>query len=250
LFLGFPIARGWRQTLNIPLGVGSFPRKVFDETGAFTVGEPSRFLVSSPLIQHFAEITYARRDLQTALEMVRICAEELELEDDSPIEQSLWISSIIMYCKPFKRSNARKHFDAKGFIEGALDADGLNRHEYLLNLRDKMLAHDDSLGESKLLTLFLLRQAPKHVHEVGIGGGMKRVVSMGTDIARDLTPHFECVSNLLADYEAQERDRTVQQLIQHGFNDVTLLGHYKDEELDVSQQGVLARYGKRLQGSE
>ena len=106
-------------------GNQTFPRTVFDENGHFTVNESSNFFVSSQLIDRFASITYARRDLDTAVEMIKVCAEDVEAYDDSPIEQSLWIGSVIMYCKPFKTSRARKHFDAKGFIEGALDAAGL-----------------------------------------------------------------------------------------------------------------------------
>ena len=225
-------------------GNQAFPRTVFDDNGHFTINEASNFFVSSQLIERFASITYARRDLDTAVEMIKACAEDAESYDDSPIEQSLWIGSVIMYCKPIKTSRARKRFDAKGFIEGVLDADGLERHEYLINLRDKMIAHDDGLGESKLLGLFLNDRPPTHVHEVGIGGGMKRVVSLGTDIAQDLTPHFENVANLFAEHESTERVRTIQLLLQSNFSDVTLLGIHKEDALDVSQSAVLARFQK------
>lgn len=224
----------------------TFPRKVFDENGAYTIDESSHFLVDSLSIKRFAAITYARRDLETALEMIRACAnDDIEAHDDSPIEQSLWVGAVVTYCKPFKSNKGRKGFDAIGFVERMLDADGLNRHEYLLNLRDKMIAHDDSLGESKLLGLALHGEPPTHTHYVGIGGGRRRVVSMGTNIARELVPHVEHVVTLFTDHESQERDRTIRELIQSNFADVTLLGLYEDDELDVSQQAVLARFSKR-----
>ncbi len=234
--------------MNDPSRNRTFPRKVFDANGACTVEGSSHFLVESPSIQRFAEITYARRDLETALEMIRACSGDVAAHGDSPIEQGLWIGAVTTYCKSFKRNNARKRFNAQEFIKKSLDADGLDRHEYLLSLRDKMIAHDDGLGESKLLGLALHGEPPRYVHYVGIGGGRRRVVSMGTDIARELTPHVEHVVALLADYESQERDRTIRELIQSNFADVTLLGLYEDDELDVSQHGVLARFGKQRPG--
>ena len=227
--------------INVSRG-RSFPRKVFDESGTYTVDESSHFLVESPSIQRYAEITYARRDLETALEMIRACSGDVEAHGDSPIEQGLWIGAVITYCKSFKRNNARKRFNAQEFIEKSLDSDGLDRHQYLLNLRDKMIAHDDGLGESKLLGLALHGEPPRYVHYVGIGGGRRRVVSMGTDIARELTPHVEHVVALLTDYESKERERTIRELLQSNFADVTLLGLYEEDELDVSQHGVLARF--------
>ena len=109
-----------------------------------------------------------------------------------------------------------------------------------------MIAHDDGLGESKTLGLFLNSRPPQNVHEVGIGGSMKRVVSLGTDIAQDLTPHFESVANLLAEHgPPTERVRTIQLLLQSNFADVTLLGIHKEDALDVTQSGVLTRFQKR-----
>lgn len=227
----------------------TFPRTVFDESGAYTVRESSHFVVDSSLIQRFAEITYARRDLETALRMLNACAADRAGDDGSLVEQSLWISAVIMYGKPFKASRGRKRFDAKTLVTGALDADGLDWHEYLLNLRDKMIAHDDSLGESKLLGLALHGYPPRHVYDVGIGGGRRRVTSMGTDIARELTPHVEHVTALLTQYESEERVRSIRELIQSGFADVVLRGPYEDKELDVSRRGVLDRFGRHRSGS-
>src|SRR3546814_16820981 len=60
-----------------------------------------------------------------------------------------------------------------------------------MKLRDRMIAHDDSIGATKKLSIYLTPHEPRHPHEFGIGGGKRQVVSLGSDIAKELMPHFE-----------------------------------------------------------
>lgn len=96
-------------------GQEEYPRTVYNEAGSYTIERAGSYDVASPSIERFAAITYMRRDLERAHEMIAACCND-ELDDqDSLIAQSLWIGAIVMYGKVFKRSDARPGFNATPF---------------------------------------------------------------------------------------------------------------------------------------
>src|SRR3546814_5413124 len=74
-----------------------------------------------------------------------------------------------------------------------------------MKLRDRMIAHDDSIGATKKLSIYLTPHEPRHPHEFGIGGGNRQVVSLGSDIAKELMPHFEWMVTHFTKLEATIR---------------------------------------------
>ena len=145
-----------------------FPRLVFDESGAYTINEAGLYEVTSPSVQKYHEVVFAIRDLRTAHEMAEQCCREDLGEMHPLLERSLWVGAVISYSKPFTRNNARPMFDSKEFVRSHATNYMRDRHHYLITLRDKMIAHDDALGECKQVAIGLpYRQPTSHV-EIGI----------------------------------------------------------------------------------
>ena len=222
-----------------------FPCPVLDEAGTYKWS--GNFRVSSRAIETFAILTWTRRDLTTALAMIRECCKDEWDDQDSPVSQALWWSAVIIYGKPFKRSGARKLLGrswAVDHLKTQVSAEALDLHEYLMHLRDKMMAHDDGLGERKDLVLSLPPKRPAHFVHLGIGTANRRVVSLGTDIAKQLEPHFADVERIFVRLWQQQFDAIRQLLLDTNFADVTLLGPHVEEEPLVDIQRVLDAYGR------
>jgi hypothetical protein len=217
-----------------------FPRAVFDEHGDYTVLRGASYLVDDPALRELAAITYARRDLQQAHEFLQACTHE-GLDDVHPLlEQSLWSAAIVTYGKPFGRNDARSEFKPEPLIQAKLSEDGLRVHEYLKRCRDWMIAHDDGLGESKAISIYLPATAPRSILEIGLHLSNSRIVALGTDIARQLEPHFAQVRDLLLVHEESFRRKTASQLLESRFEGINLLGEAVDEPLAVDLESVLA----------
>lgn len=224
------------------LDLARSPRTVFDESGTYTISEAGLYEVTSRSVQKYHEVVFATRDLRTAHEMVEECC-RTDLDRTHPLlEQSLWISAVISYSKPFKTNNARQLFDAKEFVRSNADGEMLNRHHYLITLRDKMIAHDDALGEGKQVTIGLPYREPKNHLEIGIDPTSPRIVSLGSNIAREVEPHFRSILKIFNDYRNQLREDTLRNLVDSKFREVTVIGRAKEVALDVSQEGVIRRW--------
>lgn len=167
-----------------------FPRPVFDETGAYTISEAGSYEVISPSVQRYHDLVFSIRDLRSAHEMIEQCCRD-DLDDLHPLlEQGLWVSAVIQYSKPFKVNYARRTFDAENLVCTQATETMRDFHHYLITLRDKMIAHDDALGECKQVVIGLPHKRPRHPLEIGIEPTNPRVVSLGGDIAKDAEPHF------------------------------------------------------------
>ena len=222
--------------------ITSFPRPVFDETGAYTISEAGLFEVDAPSIQRYHELVFAIRDIQSAHMMMQQCCRD-DLDNLHPyFEQSLWIGAVILYGKPFKGNNARPSFDASEFVREHASDDMRDRHHYLITLRDKMIAHDDGLGECKQVAIGLPHRQPEHPVEIGIDPPNPRVISLGWDIARELEPHFTAMLRLFQDHRNQMREETIQNLFQTNFSGVMLLGPAKEAMLEVGMDSVHQRW--------
>ncbi len=217
-----------------------FPRDVFDEDGAYTIRKGARYCVQDDRIQELAEIGYARRDLDKAHDFVEACIAD-DLEDVHPLlEESLWNAAIVMYWKPFGRNNARAIFKASQFVQDRLGPDGLELHEYLNRCRNWMIAHDDGLGESKAIEIYLPPSPPRSTEEIGLYSPGRRVVAMGTDIARQLEPHFAQVRDILRAHEQSRGQQISSELLASRFAGLRLQGLASDQQLAVSVESVLA----------
>jgi len=146
-----------------------------------------------------------------------------------------------MYGKVFKRSGARRGFNATEFIRQKLMREALDRHDYLIALRDQMIAHDDGIGESKELSIYLAEQAPTYALAIGVSVGNRRVVSLGTDIAREVEPHFGYVAKIFSEIEALTRDELLRGFLVTRFAEVTLLGPSMEKPLQVDMSSVRGR---------
>lgn len=222
-----------------------FPCPVYDEAGAYNWS--GNFRVSSNVIKTVAILIWTQRDLSTALEMIRECCKDEWIEHDSPVSQALWWSAVVSYAKPFRRSNERgchSHKLIYEHLKTQVNEDALNLHEYLMHLRDKMMAHDDGLGERKDLVLSLPSVPPTQRFFIGIGTSNRRTVALGTDIAKQLEPHFAEVHRVFTDHCNRQRDAACQHLLDTDFADVTLLGPHVEEDPVVDIQRVLDRFGR------
>jgi hypothetical protein len=219
-----------------------FPRPVFDESGAYSIKQAGAYEATAPSIERYYEVAFATRDLRSAHEMVAQCCRD-DLDSLHPLlEQSLWISAVILYSKPFKRNNARARFDAAGFIRLHSTEEARDIHHYLITLRDKMIAHDDALGECKQISIWLPNKQPTHRLEIGIEPINPRVVSLGWDIAREMEPHFRATLKLLEDYRHQLSEKTTTDLIRSKFSEVSLIGPARKTSLRVDPRSVTARW--------
>lgn len=221
-----------------------FPRPVFDEFGAYTINEAGSYEVSAPSIQRYHEVVFATRDLHSAHEMVQQCCRD-DLDKLHPLlEQSLWVGAVIFYSKPFTKNNARTLFNTREFVRSRAAADMRDRHHYLITLRDKMVAHDDALGECKQVAIGLPYRQPKHHLEIGIDPPNPRITSLGWDIAREVEPHFRAMLHLFEDYRCWLREETVKNLFQSNLKEVTLLGPAKKTTLEIDPESVTRRWPK------
>lgn len=220
----------------------SFPRPVFDESGTYTVDEAGAYEVLAPSVQRYHEVVFAIRDLRSAHEMVEQCCREDLDELHSLLEQSLWVGAVILYSKPFTRNEARPLFDTREFVRSHATAAMRDRHHYLITLRNRMIAHDDALGECKQVSIGLPHRRPAHRLEVGIDPPNARVVSLGWDIAREVEPHFRAMLQLFEECRRRVRDETTQELFQTNLKEVTLLGKAKRTKLEVDPESVGRRW--------
>lgn len=220
----------------------SFPRPVFDGSGTYTISEAGSYEVIATSIQRYHEVVFAIRDLRSAHEMVEQCCRD-DLDDLHPLlEQSLWVGAVILYSKPFTRNNARPLFDTREFVRSRATTEMRDRHHYLITLRDKMIAHDDALGECKQVTIGLPYRKPVSRLEIGIDPPNPRVVSLGWDIAREVEPHFRDMLELFEDCRCNMREETTQNLFQTQLQEVTLLGPAKRTTLEVDPDSVALRW--------
>ncbi|WP_457097895.1 hypothetical protein [Lysobacter sp. P5_B9] len=219
-----------------------FPRPVFDESGTYTISEAGAYEVSAPSIQRYHEVVFAIRDLRSAHEMVQQCCRD-DLGGLHPmLEQGLWVGAVILYSKPFKRNGARILFDAGSFVRSHAADDMRDRHHYLITLRDKMIAHDDGLGECKQVSIGLPYRQPANHFEIGIDPPNPRVVSLGSDIAREVEPHIDTMLKMFEDYRCQLREKTVRDLFQSNLQEVTVLGRATRTRLEVNLDSVASRW--------
>lgn len=222
----------------------AFPRTVFDDSGSYIGG--GTFRVESPSIEMLAVLTWTHRDLSTALDLIRECCKDEWEEREGPVSQALWWGAVVIYAKPFKFSEARRRLPrrwARDYLEKHMGTEALEAHEYLMHLRDKMMAHDDGLGEHKHSVLVLPPTPPTNYVFVGVRTGNTRVVSLGTNIARQLEPHFASVERLFEKLWQQQFDAVRQHLMMTRFSEVKVLGPHVDEELEIDIDNVLAAYG-------
>lgn len=220
----------------------SFPRPVFDESGAYTISEAGAYEVVAPSVQRYHEVVFAVRDLRSAHEMVEQCC-RADLDDLHPLlEQGLWVGAVILYSKPFTRNEARPLFDARQFVRACATADMRDRHHYLITLRNKMIAHDGYLGECKQVAIGLPHRQPAHHAQIGIDPPNPRVVSLGWDIAREVEPHFRAMLQLFEGYRDELREQTARNLLHSNLQEVTLLGPAKRTTLEVDPESVSRRW--------
>lgn len=213
---------------------------MFDEDGCYTILRAGSYVVADLRVKVLAEITYMRRDLDRAYEFIAACAAE-NFDDLHPLlEESLWNSSIVMYGKVFTASGARENFDPTTFVKAHLGPEALRVHEYVMRIRNWMIAHDDGLGETKELCIYLPLAAPQTRWEVGLQAGGQRVVALGSDIAKQLEPHFQEVRDLFFEHENAERERLGAELVRSQFSGLDLIGPALNPPLEVDIASVLA----------
>lgn len=216
-----------------------FPRAIYDESGRYTVSTYAHYEACSPLIERYAAVVYIRRDLDDALEMIRACATEKSCPQSTMARRCLWISAVVTYGKAVRYGGGRKAFAIREYIERHFDKERMRMHTYVLRLRDKMLAHDDSVGSTKKIGIYLTPHEPRHSYDFGIGGGNRQIVSLGTEIAQQLVPHFEWMAAHFAKLETMIRAEVQKTLLNTRFSDVVLLGPYMEEDLDVTIEGLI-----------
>lgn len=218
----------------------TFPRAVFDAQGTYTVQTGASYCVEDSRVRELAEIGYARRDVAKAYDFLTRCAEESASERPGECEESLWVAAVVFYAKPFGRNDARGAFDANAFLNAHLSDEGRRLHQYLRRLRHRWAAHDDGLGEDKTVAIYLPPSPPRSILEIGLHAPARRVISLGTDIARQLEPHVAWVRDVLLAHEDQRRNAIARELIATRFDGLRLTGVAMPAPLAVDMDSVLA----------
>ncbi|MFZ5635926.1 MAG: hypothetical protein ACOY82_05000 [Pseudomonadota bacterium] len=218
----------------------SFPRAVYDDDGGYTIRKAAIYRVDDPRIRELAEIGYARRDLERAHQLIEACTEDDLDAVHGLLEEALCTAAIVTYCKPFGRNNARTEFKPDQFLKGALTEESLKLHEYVKRCRDWMIAHDDGLGETKALGIFLPGSPPRSTFEIGLHSSGRRVVALGQDIARRLEPHFAQVRDLFQAHEDSRREEIATDLLRSRFAGMRIHGFASEDRLDVGIETVVA----------
>jgi len=211
-----------------------FPRPVMAD-GRYSILQYGQYLVDAPAANRFAALAYMARDVRSALEMLEILAADPKGDlDSSTVHQALCIASIVMYAKGFKKRNgARKGLVAEKEIAGQLDPELKAKHDYVMKLRDKYAAHDDGVGEDKERRMaFHLRPTRNHC-EIGILVGTRRIVSIGSDKAKELLPLFKRVDHLVTSERDRAREQFLRDAITKNYEGITLTGRYVEQELDI-----------------
>jgi hypothetical protein len=218
----------------------AFPRYVCDASGGYAVLTGASYLVDDPRIRELAEIGYARRDVAKAYDFLTQCLLDDDDGHSGECEEALWVAAVVFYAKPFGRNDARGAFDANAFLKPRFSDEGQRLHEYLRRLRHRWAAHDDGLGEDKTVAIYLPPSRPRSLLEIGLHGPVRRVISLGTDIARLLEPHVGWVRDVLAAHENQRREQIGRELITTQFAGVRLTGIATSTPLAVDIDSVLA----------
>ncbi|MCZ8166595.1 hypothetical protein [Silanimonas sp.] len=218
---------------------GHFPRPVFDANGTYTVRTADSYLVDDSRVRELADIVYARRDLAKAYDFLARCLDEDGSGRSDEFEEALWVATVVFYAKPFGRNHARGAFDANAFLNERLSDDGRRLHEYLRRLRHRWAAHDDGLGEDKTVAIYLPPSPPQSFLELGLHAQARRVISPGTEIARQVEPHVAWVRDILAAHETQRRDAIARELIATRFHNLQLMGIASSAPLAVDLDSVL-----------
>ena len=210
-----------------------FPRSVFSE-GSYTVLQYGQYLVDAPGADRHAALTYMARDVQSAREMMEILAEDPPGDlDNTKVHQALCIAAIVMYAKGFKRNNARKGLIASEEIAGQLQPQLKGMHDYVLRLRDKYAAHDDGIGEDKERRMAFPLRPASYTHEVGIIVGTRRVVSIGSEKAKELLPLYRQVEEIVSRERDSARLQFLRDAIGSNYAGITLTGRYVERELGI-----------------
>lgn len=218
----------------------TYPRAVFDAHGTYTVRTGASYCVEDSRVRELAEIGYARRDVAKAYDFLTRCLDDNDGERPGECEESLWVAAVVFYAKPFGRNDARGAFDANAFLNARLSDEGRRIHEYLRRLRHRWAAHDDGLGEDKTVAIYLPPSPPCSSLEIGMHGPARRVISLGTDIARQLEPHVAWVRDELLAHENERREAIARELITTRFDGLRLTGIATSTPLAVDIDAVLA----------
>lgn len=222
-----------------------FPCSPVDAQGVYRWH--GHFRVQSKSIERFAVIEWARRDLVSAHEAMRECCNDAWEDHDSPVHQALWWAAVIEYSKPFGTNHSRGALPrgwAEDYLLPRLDHRGRLLHEYVLCLRDRMIAHDDGLGEDKAVFISLPPSRPRQAGYIGVGTGKDRVTALGTNRARELEPHYRQVERIFDALWQEQWEAVRQHLLRTDFADVTLLAQYSEGPLEMGIEEVVAKYGR------
>ncbi|WP_279412161.1 hypothetical protein [Luteimonas sp. 8-5] len=213
---------------------------MYDDDGNYTIRTGAIYRVDDLRIRELAEIGYARRDLEKAHQLIEACAQD-DLDAVHPLlEESLCTAAVIMYAKPFGRNNARTIFKPDQLLKKLLKDEVLDVHEYVKRCRDWMIAHDDGLGETKSIGIYLPPSPPRSTLDMGLHFAGRRVVALGQDVARRLDPHFAQVRDLVRAHEDSRRQEIAAELLRSRFASMQVQGLATEERLEVDIETVIA----------
>ena len=95
----------------------------------------------SPLAKEFADSHSIRRDLNKTIEMLNLLAPEFDKpkeEQNSVLIEGLWSAGLIRYCRCFAEG---KRSGLNTDIFSGLAGDPIGLHNWIKNMRDKLIAH-------------------------------------------------------------------------------------------------------------
>src|SRR3546814_20611175 len=121
-----------------------------------------QYEVRSPLIKRYAAVVYIRRDLDSALEMIRACAADEQCTGSPLARRCLWISAVATYAKALMGGKGRTASDADGYVTMHMSKERIRLQDYLMNLRYRMSANHDIIGDTKNRPISLTPHTPLH----------------------------------------------------------------------------------------
>ncbi|MCP2214231.1 hypothetical protein AB7M42_008784 [Bradyrhizobium diazoefficiens] len=108
--------------------------------------------------REFAALNMARHDLQFAVDCLTEAVELEKIDSDSVRSRSLIFAGVVSYARPFKTGVREIRLEKESFYELGARFD-VDLHDYLVDLRDKHIAHSVSEFEQCEATTVMVGSA-------------------------------------------------------------------------------------------
>ncbi len=211
--------------------------------------EAGQYIVKTDSAKAYRCVYGASRDISIAKEMIeRCCSQNLGLEDEreADIEEAFWTTALIRYSRARKGHGKRKeHIAAWENLSPELSKIDVE----MRMLRDKLYAHGTGIGEDYQVFATVGDSFTGTVRVYGVGIGTKRVVSPGSDKAKEFLLLLDHLSRKILRLETVQHSKLLAELQSCSWNEVKSDGTYKPQ-LNFDDSSSLYRREKSSYSDE